>query len=129
MLCFTQGRWGEDVLIAKRRNAIDQMLLQLATGLRSTEANMIDWSHVKVDDEGVMSIEVTKRIAKGGDPRVALVLMPQVAERLLRRKAHAKGKGRVIGAPADPARCGRPAPGTRQRPSSTSRWPATWTST
>lgn len=96
-----QGRWPLEALIAKRRNAIDQVLLQLATGLRSTEANLIGWPQVHVDDHGVMSIEVTKEIAKGGAPRSVLVLQPRVAQRLLERRNRAKGKGYVIGSPAD----------------------------
>ncbi len=71
-----QGRWNA-ATVAKRRNAIDQLLLQLATGLRSTEANLIDWQrHLKVGDDGVTYVDVTKDVAKGGVPRVALVLVP-----------------------------------------------------
>lgn len=99
-----QGRWSLETLIAKRRNAIDQMLLQLATGLRSSEANGIDWSMVEVDDQGVMSIQVTKEVAKGGRPRAVLVLQPRVARRLLERRNRTKGRGYVIGSPADPAK-------------------------
>lgn len=97
-----QGRWPLDTLIAKRRNAIDQVLLQLATGLRATEANLITWPLVDYDNDGVTSIQVTKEIAKGGIPRVALVLEARVAERLQQRRARANGKGYVIGSPADP---------------------------
>lgn len=96
-----QGRWPLEALIAKRRNAIDQLLLQLSTGLRSTEANLIDWSLIHVDDHGAMHIDVTKDIAKGAVPRAVLVLQPQVAQRLLERRNRAKGKGYVIGSPAD----------------------------
>lgn len=96
-----QGRWPVEALIAKRRNAIDQLLLQLATGLRSTEANLIDWSLINVDNHGAMHVDVTKSIAKGGVPRAALVLQPRVAERLLERRNRAMGKGYVIGSPAD----------------------------
>ncbi|UYM06073.1 tyrosine-type recombinase/integrase [Solicola gregarius] len=96
-----QGRWNA-ATVAKRRNAIDQLLLQLATGLRSTEANRLDWSLVDLDDQDVMHIDVTKDIAKGGVPRVVLVLQQRVAERLLERRKRAEGKGYVIGSPADP---------------------------
>jgi integrase len=98
-----QGRWPLEALISKRRNAIDQLLLQLATGLRSTEANLIDWTDVSVDG-GVMSIRVRKDVAKGGVPRVVLVLVPQVAERLLERRNRTMGKGYVIASPADPGK-------------------------
>lgn len=96
-----QGRWNA-ATVAKRRNAIDQLLLQLATGLRSTEANLIDWPLVDVDDQGVMHIKITRAIAKGGVPRVALVLQPRVAEHLVERRNRATGRGYVIGSPADP---------------------------
>lgn len=99
-----QGRWNA-ATVAKRRNTIDQLLLQLATGLRSTEANRISWSrHLKIDDSGVMYVNVTKDVAKGGIPRVALVLVPRVAERLLERRNLVGGTGYVIGAPSDPAK-------------------------
>lgn len=99
-----QGRWPVEVLITRRRNAIDQLLLQLATGLRSTEANLLDWSLVNVDDHGATHIEVTKGIAKGGTPRAVLVLQPRVAQRLLERRNRARGRGYVIGSPTDPAK-------------------------
>lgn len=103
-----QGRWPLEAMVAKRRNAIDQMLIQMATGLRATEANRIDWTLVDVDVHGVMSINVTKAIAKGGDARAALVLQPRVAQRLLERRNRAGGKGYVIGAPADPLKVWEP---------------------
>src|SRR5699024_2753071 len=62
-----QGRWSLEHLIAKRRNVIDQALLQAATGLRSTEANLITWDHV-TDDGTTMSVRVDEDIAKGGVP-------------------------------------------------------------
>lgn len=58
-------------------------------------------THVHVDNDGVMHVDVTKEVAKGGIPRVVLVLVPRVAERLLERRNRAKGKGFVIGSPAD----------------------------
>jgi integrase len=98
-----QGRWTLDHLIAKRRNAIDQALLQAATGLRSTEANLITWEHL-ADDGTTMSVRVTENIAKGGVPRTALVLDDRVAEHLRTRKKSAGSPSEfVIGAPSDPS--------------------------
>lgn len=99
-----QGRWGLEQLIAKRRNAIDQALLQAATGLRSTEANLITWDHV-TDDGTTMSIRVDGNIAKGGVPRISLVLDDRVAERLReRQKRSESSREYVIGTPSDPGR-------------------------
>ena len=97
-----QGRWTLEHLIAKRRNAIDQALLQAATGLRSTEANLITWNHL-TDDGTTMSVGVTENIAKGGIPRIALVLDDRVAEHLRSRRERADSPDEfVIGAPSDP---------------------------
>ncbi len=98
-----QGRWTLEHLIAKRRNAIDQALLQAATGLRSTEANLITWNHL-TDDGAAMSIQVTEDIAKGSIPRTALVLDDRVAEHLrIRRQSARSSSEYVIGAPTDPS--------------------------
>lgn len=51
-----QGRWAK-AAIARGRNSIGQPLLQMATGLRTEEANMITWSLVHLDEHGLMSIE------------------------------------------------------------------------
>lgn len=98
-----QGRWTLEHLIAKRRNAIDQALLQAATGLRSTEANLISWEHI-VDDGTTISVRVTESIAKGGIPRTALVLDDRVAGRLRSRRERAHSSSEyVIGSPSDPS--------------------------
>jgi integrase len=98
-----QGRWTLDHLIAKRRNVIDQALLQAATGLRSTEANLLTWTNATTDDEGSMAIRVTADIAKGGIPRAVLVLDDRVAERMSQRQVRARSKKEhMICSPADP---------------------------
>lgn len=97
-----QGRWRLEHLIAKRRNAIDQALLQAATGLRSTEANLTTWNHL-TDDGTAMSVSVTENIAKGGIPRTALVLDDRVAEHLRSRRGRDDSPDAfVIGSPTDP---------------------------
>lgn len=98
-----QGRWPLETLVARRRNSIDQALLQAATGQRSTEANLATWArHVGVRDDGTMFINVTKDIAKGGIPRVALVLDDRVAQRMLERRQRAASPlEHAIGSPAD----------------------------
>lgn len=98
-----QGRWTLDHLVAKRRNTIDQALLQAATGLRSTEANLLTWGrHVSFKADGAMSVKVTENVAKGGIPRVALVLEDRVAQRMIERRARAQSeREHVIGSPAN----------------------------
>jgi len=100
-----QGRWSLDHLIAKRRNTIDQALYQAATGLRSTEANLTTWDRHIHDDGTTVSVSVTGDIAKGGVPRVALVLDDRVADRLRQRRERAGSmKEFVIGTPTDPTK-------------------------
>lgn len=98
-----RGRWTLADRIAKRRNVVDLALLQAASGLRPAEANQITWDHTTVDAAtGRMSLDVTPRIAKGGHPRVALVLDSRVAARMLERRARASTSSEcVIGSPSD----------------------------
>ncbi|MGO1971580.1 MAG: hypothetical protein ACTH2Q_01350 [Propionibacteriaceae bacterium] len=98
-----QGRWSLEHLVAKRRNAIDQALLQAASGLRSTEANLIGWQNVE-DDDHTMSIRITEDVAKGGVHRVVLILDDRVIERMRERREHSRSKEFVIGSPTDPMR-------------------------
>lgn len=98
-----RGRRRKPSSVASRRNAIDQALLQAATGLRAREANGVRWPDVHVDD-GQMSIDVTEEVAKGSNARVVLVLDQRVAERLLKRRDRADGKGYVLGSPSDPVK-------------------------
>lgn len=96
------GRPLRPTSVARRRNAIDLLLLQAVTGLRGREATGLLWSDVHVDDDNVMSLDVRKDVAKGSVPRVVLVLDDRVARRMLERRNAANGKGYVIGAPANP---------------------------
>lgn len=98
-----RGRWTLADRVAKRRNVVDLALLQAASGLRSAEANLITWRHIGVDAQtGRMHIDVTREIAKGGIPRVALVLDQRVADRMRERQDRAsKPTEYVIGAPSD----------------------------
>lgn len=98
-----RGRWTLEHRIAKRRNAIDQLLLQATTGLRSSEANLITWKHVGINSDGEIHLNITREVAKGGIPRVTIVLDPRVAERLKERQSRAASpREYVIGAPSDP---------------------------
>lgn len=90
--------------VAKWRNAIDLSLLQMATGLRQTEARRLEWPLVHVDGTGVVSIDIPKDIAKTKEARVVLVLEPRVATRILERREQANHDGYVVGSPSDPTK-------------------------
>lgn len=96
--------WRPDVQIETFRSGIDMMLLQMTTGLRQSEARFVEWSMLSVSPAGVVSIDVPKHVAKGGHPRVVLVLDQRVAERLLRRQRSRGGEGYIVGAPMDDAK-------------------------
>lgn len=98
--------WSLDTKVAKRQNAIDQALLQAATGLRSDEANVITWQeHVQVAVNGRVWIRITEDIFKTG-ARSALVLDRRVGEHLLRRRDRMSAAGFVIGSPSNPHKSG-----------------------
>lgn len=93
--------WEPEVQIATHQTAIDFTLLQMTTGLRQSEARLADWTLAGKNASGMMSISVPEHVAKGGIPRVVLVLDNQVSERLdVRRKAQ-RGEGAIVGAPMD----------------------------
>jgi integrase len=93
--------WRPDVQVDTFLAGIDMTLLQMTTGLRQSEARFVDWSMVHISPDGVMSIDVPKHVAKGGHPRVVLVLDQRVAERLLKRRDEQHSKGFIVGAPMD----------------------------
>lgn len=100
-----QGRWTLEQLVARRRNAIDQALIQLASGLRANEATRITWAdHIIADGEDDMAIKVAKEVAKGGVARVSLVLEDRVRDHLRMRQQQFNGRGFVIGSPHDGAK-------------------------
>lgn len=96
-----RGRWGFEVRVAKRRNAIDLTLLQAGSGLRISEALQITRELLEVDDAGVMHVNVTREIAKTGVPRRAPVADPRITAHLLRRLSTLSAGEYLIGAPAD----------------------------
>lgn len=99
-----RGRWDIDHLIARRRNSIDQALLQAATGLRSSEANQVTWLHVADVPGQPLLLDIEAAIAKGGRPRTVMVLDERVADRLRQRPTRNRRQNHIIGAPTDPQR-------------------------
>lgn len=97
-----RGRWKTEHVIAKRRNAIELTLLQMATGLRLSEARQAWCGLFSVTAEGV-SVHVDKSIAKGGVERVAHLLDPRIADRVKVRLQSAQSADELFaGAPSDP---------------------------
>ncbi|WP_160049320.1 hypothetical protein [Nocardiopsis sp. JB363] len=105
--------WRPELQVATFLTSIDMTLLQATTGLRQSEGRLVDWSMAHVSGNGVLSIDVPEHVAKGGHPRVVLVLDQRVAERLLKRRDEQGGEGFIVGAPMDPLkpwhrqRCGQ----------------------
>lgn len=73
---------------AKARHAriIQLTELQLATGLRASEARQITWADVAQDDHGVVWVTVRPEMSKTKVGRTIPVLVPEVGKRLLARK-------------------------------------------
>lgn len=73
---------------AKARHAriIQLTELQLATGLRASEARQITWADVAQDDHDVVWVTVRPEISKTKVGRTIPVLVPEVGKRLLARK-------------------------------------------
>ncbi|MFC0675225.1 hypothetical protein [Brachybacterium hainanense] len=94
--------WRPDTQVATSRAAVDQTLLQMTTGLRQTEARRVEWPMARVSADGILSIDVPAHVARGGHPRVVLVLDQRVAERLLKRRDAQDGAGYIVGTPTDP---------------------------
>ncbi len=104
-----RGRWTHADMIAVRRNAIDQALLQCATGLRLQEATGQHWADF--DDRGEDGLWMTTTFPKpvriGGEsvrkPRTIPLLLPEVSEHL-RARQRAADSIWVLPAPTDPAK-------------------------
>ncbi|KXO97843.1 hypothetical protein AXK61_20945 [Tsukamurella pseudospumae] len=98
----SKSRWSYAHRLAVRRNAIDQCLLQAATGLRLQEAVNQRWSDITGD--GILTTTFPKPVRVGGEsvrkPRTIPILLPEVAAHLRDRAGHAAGEY-AIPHPAD----------------------------
>lgn len=83
---------------ARHARVMELTVLQMATGLRISEALTLTWENVEIDADGTAWITVTAELAKTGKARRVPVLVPEVSAALAR--AHA-GTGLVIPAPTD----------------------------
>lgn len=83
---------------ARHARVMELTVLQMATGLRISEALTLTWENVEIDKDGTAWVTVTAELAKTGKARKVPVLVPEVSAALA--KAHA-GTGLVIPAPTD----------------------------
>lgn len=87
--------------IAVRRCCIDLTLLQMATGLRLSEARTLQWDDVIVDDDGNAGCVIRVENSKTHKERVAALLEPDVLDHLQAR-CESVGGLYVVGAPLNP---------------------------
>ncbi|WP_407640826.1 tyrosine-type recombinase/integrase [Arcanobacterium ihumii] len=73
---------------AKARHAriIQITELQLATGLRASEARQITWGDISQDNDGTVWVTVASKISKTKVGRTIPILVPEVGQRLIARK-------------------------------------------
>lgn len=96
-----RGRYTIADRVAVHRCCIDLTLLQMATGLRVSEARTLTWDDIITDDQGRPACVIRAENAKTGTARVAALVEPEVYEHLTRRRAEVGGSY-VVGAPLNP---------------------------
>lgn len=96
-----RGRYTIADRVAVHRCCIDLTLLQMATGLRVSEARTLTWDDIITDDQGRPACVIRAENAKTGTARVAALVEPEVYEHLTRRRAEIGG-AYVVGAPLNP---------------------------
>jgi integrase len=96
--------WKPELQILTKRNALDITLLQMATGLRQSEARQTHWSMVTVDPAGVMTILLPAHVSKDKKERPLAVLNERVCQHLLERRERLGDQGYVVGSPMDPTK-------------------------
>lgn len=96
-----RGRYTLADRVAVHRNCIDLTLLQMATGLRVSEARTLQWDDIITDAQGRPACVIRAENAKTGTARVAALVEPEVYEHLIRRRAEVGGSY-VVGAPLNP---------------------------
>lgn len=74
----------------------------MTTGLRQSEARGVEWPMCQTSSGGVMSINVPEHVAKGGHPRVVLVLDQRAVKHVDQRRQKQDGEGFIVGTPTDP---------------------------
>ncbi len=85
--------------IARHRRVAELTLLQMATGLRITEALTLTWEHVTINQDGGVWVTVLRELSKTNKGRTVPVLVPKVAEALKRTRAEKRPGDYVIPQP------------------------------
>lgn len=85
--------------IARHRRVAELTLLQMATGLRITEALTLRWEHVTIKQDGGVWVTVLPELSKTKKGRTVPVLVPKVAEALKRTRAEKRPGDYVIPQP------------------------------
>ena len=96
-----RGRYTLEDRVAVHRCCIDLTLLQMATGLRVSEARTLMWDDIITDDQNRPACIIRAENAKTGTTRVAALVEPAVYEHLTRRRDEVGG-AYVVGAPLNP---------------------------
>lgn len=96
-----RGRYTLADRIAVQRCCIDITLLQMATGLRISEARSLLWDDIIIDKKGRPACIIRAENAKTGTARVAALVEPAVYEHLARRHDEIGGTY-VVGSPTNP---------------------------
>lgn len=96
-----RGRYTLADRVAVNRCCIDLTLLQMATGLRVSEARTLMWDDVIIDAQKRPACIIRAENAKTGTTRVAALVEPAVYEHLIRRRDEVGG-AYVVGSPLNP---------------------------
>lgn len=99
-----RGRWSRETRVTERAMCIDLVLLQMATGLRTSEAALRSREDFLVGKDGVVRVHLTKADVKNRKAKTVTVIHPDVAARIAERvKATPKGAP-VFPSPSDPTK-------------------------
>lgn len=103
-----RGRWTYAHAVTSRTNVIDLILLQAATGLRTSEAALRTPEDCHVETDGTFVVNLTDAQTKTRRGRPVPVLLPEVSQRMaLRLDATAPGRP-LFPASTDPAKMWQP---------------------
>lgn len=96
-----RGRYSKEDAMALRQKLKDLTILQAATGLRVTEANLA-WCGLILGDENSAGINVVKEIAKNGIPRRTAIKHQDAAAYLIQLRENRRPEQLIIGTPTKP---------------------------
>lgn len=103
----TRGRWIGEVQVVQRANAIDLVLAQMTTGMRTSELAMRPVDMCEIDADGTFILWLPDADVKNRKGRPVPVIDPVISARLAERLSAAKGPF-LFGAPEDPTKAWQP---------------------